>query len=71
MMSRISRGALLGVAVGIAGIVASNTPLGLNLEENQGLEVLFLLRGHRTPPRTSSSSASTRSPRTSSRRTTT
>jgi adenylate cyclase len=50
MMSRISRGALLGVAVGIAGIVASNTPLGLNLEENQGLEVLFLLRGHRTPP---------------------
>lgn len=50
MMSRISRGALLGIAVGIAGIVASNTPLGLNLEENQGLEVLFLLRGYRTPP---------------------
>ena len=50
MMSRISRGALLGVAVGIAGIIAGNTPLGLNLEENQGLEILFLLRGHRTPP---------------------
>jgi len=50
MMSRLFKGALLGVAAGIAGIVAGNTPIGLNLEENLGLEILFRLRGTRTPP---------------------
>jgi adenylate cyclase len=41
---------LLGLAAGIAGIIASSTPVGLLLEENFGLEILFRLRGHRTPP---------------------
>jgi len=50
MMSRLSKGALLGVAAGIVGIVASSTLVGLNLEENLGLEILFHLRGERTPP---------------------
>lgn len=49
MMSPLSKGALLGVAAGIAGIVMSNTPFGLNLEENLGLEILFRLRGPRRP----------------------
>ena len=38
------------ITVGIVGIVASGTPAGLYLEENFGLEILFQLRGHRTPP---------------------
>jgi len=50
MMSRITKGALLGIAVGILGGVASLTPSGLKLEESLGLEILFRLRGHRTPP---------------------
>jgi adenylate cyclase len=50
MMSRLSKGGLLGVAVGIVGIVASSTLFGINLEENLGLEALFHLRGERTPP---------------------
>jgi len=49
-MSRLSKGTLLGVAAGIAGIIVSSTPAGLYLEENFGLEVLFRLRGHRAPP---------------------
>ena len=50
MMSRLTKGTLIGVAAGIVGIVASGTPVGLYLEENFGLEILFHLRGHRTPP---------------------
>ena len=50
MMSRSTKGALLGIAVGILGSVASLTPFGLKLEESLGLEILFRLRGHRTPP---------------------
>ncbi len=50
MLSRIVKGALLGVGAGIVGSIASLTPFGLNLEENLGLEILFHLRGHRTPP---------------------
>jgi len=49
-MSRLTKGTLLGVAAGIVGIIASSTPVGLHLEENFGLEILFRLRGHRTPP---------------------
>jgi adenylate cyclase len=50
MISRLSKGALLGVAAGIAGVVASITPFGLRLGENLGLEILFRLRGERKPP---------------------
>jgi len=49
-MSRLTKGTLLGVAIGIVGIITSSTPVGLHLEENFGLEILFRLRGHRTPP---------------------
>jgi adenylate cyclase len=41
---------ILGIVVGILGSVASLTPFGLKLEESLGLEILFRLRGHRTPP---------------------
>ena len=50
MMSRVTKGTLLGIAVGILGSVASLTPFGLRLEESLGLEILFRLRGHRAPP---------------------
>jgi adenylate cyclase len=50
MFSRGAKGALLGIAVGILGSVASSTSFGLKLEEDLGLETLFRLRGHRTPP---------------------
>ena len=50
MLSRIVKGAVLGVGAGIVGSIASLTPFGLNLEENLGLEILFSLRGQRTPP---------------------
>ena len=46
MMSRIAKGAFLGIAAGILGSVASLTPFGLKLEESLGLEILFHLRGH-------------------------
>jgi len=49
-MSRLSKGTFIGVATGILGIVASGMPVGLYLEENLGLGILFHLRGHRTPP---------------------
>lgn len=50
MGSRLAKGALLGVAAAIAGGVLSLTPFGLTLEQTYGLEILFHLRGHRTPP---------------------
>lgn len=50
MMSRLSRGALIGIAVGIAASMASLTSFGLNLEQDLGLEILFHLRGLRAPP---------------------
>jgi adenylate cyclase len=49
-MSRFAKGSFLGIAVGILGSIASLTPFGLKLEEHFGLEILFRLRGHRTPP---------------------
>ncbi len=50
MTSRLSRGVLLGIVTGIAGVVASITPFGLTLGENLDLEILFRLRGARNPP---------------------
>ncbi len=50
MISRLAKGALLGIAAGIVGSAASLTPFGLDLEQNHGLEILFRLRGPRTPP---------------------
>ena len=48
--SRIARSAILGLVIGIAGLGASLAPVGLYLEENIGLELLFRLRGPRTAP---------------------
>jgi len=50
MLSRTGKGALVGLAVGIAGVLASLTPVGLGVAEDLGLTVLFHLRGHRSPP---------------------
>ena len=50
MKFRLVRAAVLGFLVGIAGLGFSLTPFGLSLEENIGLDLLFQLRGARTPP---------------------
>jgi adenylate cyclase len=49
-MSGLSRAVVLGVLTGIAGVGAGMLPLGIALEENLDLEILFRLRGTRTPP---------------------
>lgn len=41
---------ILGFLVGIVGLVVSLSPLGFSLEENLGLDLLFQLRGVRSPP---------------------
>ncbi len=49
-MPRLTKALILGLVTGLAGLALSATPLGLDLEENFGLDVLFMLRGERTPP---------------------
>jgi adenylate cyclase len=49
-MSRLSKGIILGLLTGITGVVISVIPFGLSLEENVGLDVLFMLRGTRHAP---------------------
>jgi adenylate cyclase len=49
-MSRLSKAAILGFLTGIVGLGVSLSPLGLDLEENIGLDLLFSLRGTRQPP---------------------
>lgn len=44
------KGMVLGALVGLVGIILSLLPFGLDLEENFGLDWLFMLRGARTPP---------------------
>ena len=41
---------LVSVLVGVLGVMASVVPIGVDLEENIGLDLLFKLRGIRTPP---------------------
>ena len=50
MLSRGAKAALLGIAVGILGGVASCVSFGMSLEEEVGLEILYRLRGQRPPP---------------------
>jgi adenylate cyclase len=50
MFSRTGKGALVGLVAGVAGVIASLTPFGLNLADDLGLAILFHLRGHRAPP---------------------
>jgi adenylate cyclase len=49
-MSRLAKAITVGLLTGIVGLVVGFTPVGLNLEENAGLELLFKLRGERRPP---------------------
>ena len=46
----LSKAAILGLLIGILGLVVSLVPVGLALEENFGLDVLFKLREARQAP---------------------
>ena len=50
MLSRLSNAAILGILTGTIGVIASVLPLGLDLDETVGLDVLFRLRGERPAP---------------------
>jgi adenylate cyclase len=47
---RLAKALILGGLTALAGVVLSATPWGLDLEENLGLDGLFMLRGERAPP---------------------
>ena len=49
-MFGLSKAVILGLLIGILGLVASFIPVGLELEENFGLDILFKLRGARHAP---------------------
>ena len=49
-MSRYSKAAILGLATGIAGVLAGLTPFWIALGESLDLELLFHMRGSRPPP---------------------
>lgn len=49
-MTRPAKALLLGILTGLSGMLAANLPLLQTLEENTGLDLLFKLRGTRTPP---------------------
>ncbi len=49
-MSRLSKAVTMGLVVGILGLVGSLVPVGLDLEEDIGLDLLFKLRGTREVP---------------------
>jgi adenylate cyclase len=50
VMSRLSKALIVGLLTVIVGFVASFSPVGLDLEENFGLDLLFKLRGTREIP---------------------
>ena len=50
-MSRLTKIVILGLLTGFLGVLADLTPLGMNLEENIGLHLLFQLRGVREAPK--------------------
>ncbi|NVM26003.1 MAG: hypothetical protein HWN70_08835, partial [Desulfobacterales bacterium] len=49
-MSRLSKAITVGLVTGIVGLVGSLVPVGLHVEENIGLDLLFKLRGAREVP---------------------
>ena len=51
IMSRLMKIVILGLLAGLAGVLADLTPVGMNLEESVGLQVLFWLRGVREAPK--------------------
>jgi len=50
MLRRVLPGLVLGLAAGLAGVLLSGSPAGLDLEERFGLDGLFLWRGSRPAP---------------------
>ena len=49
-MARLSKAIIICLLFGILGVIASLVPIGLDLEENLGLNLLFRLRGVKDPP---------------------
>jgi hypothetical protein len=49
-MSMLSKGAALGVFIGMLGVILNLFPFAHKLEENIGLEILFNVRGPRPAP---------------------
>ena len=49
-MNRLFSAIVAGLLIGISGLLIALSPLGHNLEENIGLDLLFTLRGVRPPP---------------------
>jgi adenylate cyclase len=49
-MSRLHKAVVVGLFTGILGLVISLSPIGLNLEEALGLDLLFKLRGQKEVP---------------------
>ena len=49
-MTQLYRTAVASMVVGAFGMVMSLTPLGMELEENMGLHLLFKIRGKRKAP---------------------
>lgn len=50
MITKLAKAIIIGLLFGILGVIASVVPIGLDLEENLGLDSLFRLRGVREPP---------------------
>lgn len=49
-MASLIKALLLGLGIGLIGIITSLTPVGLAIEENVGLDQLFMFRGQRPAP---------------------
>jgi len=49
-MERLTKALLFGLVIGLIGITISFTPFGMGLEENVGLDQLFMFRGQRPAP---------------------
>jgi adenylate cyclase len=49
-MPRLSKAIIVSLVIGALGVIAILTPMGFDLEENIGLDLLFRLRGVRKPP---------------------
>lgn len=60
MKARIAKAIILGGVIGLAGVILSLIPFGPEIEKNEGLDILFKLRGKGPRRRMPWSSASTR-----------
>ena len=50
MKARIAKAIILGGVISLTGVILSLIPFGPEMEKNEGLDILFKLRGKRTPP---------------------